>query len=207
MKLYNALLLSSLPLFSAGSFAANDASAEVKIGMFKCGPNSEMRCPHLWFKDPSARLIQSERVRWTYAYDNDSGDTSAKAVAKDMGKSSFAEKTASKGQFVQGSFFKVTKVCADKSGFCWVPGNEGYAEDSTPDSNSSGWVTYELVSQNHGTESLNDDPVNAASEPKVESFNTSLAPPSRPESFSTPEELKKYLKELNEYYAIVGRPR
>lgn len=34
-----------------------------------------------------------------------------------------------------------------------------------------------------------------------------LAPPNRPSEFRSPEELRKYLKALNEYYAIVGRPR
>ncbi len=32
-------------------------------------------------------------------------------------------------------------------------------------------------------------------------------PPERPKVFRNPEELKKYLKALNEYFAIVGRPR
>ncbi|CAL1533953.1 unnamed protein product [Lymnaea stagnalis] len=34
-----------------------------------------------------------------------------------------------------------------------------------------------------------------------------LTPPERPEEFKNPNELRKYLKALNEYYAIVGRPR
>ena len=33
------------------------------------------------------------------------------------------------------------------------------------------------------------------------------APPSRPEVFRNPQELRDYLKALNEYFAIVGRPR
>ena len=32
-------------------------------------------------------------------------------------------------------------------------------------------------------------------------------PPERPKVFKNPQELKKYLKALNEYFAIVGRPR
>ncbi|XP_059167437.1 pro-neuropeptide Y-like isoform X2 [Physella acuta] len=34
-----------------------------------------------------------------------------------------------------------------------------------------------------------------------------LTPPERPEEFKNPAELRRYLKALNEYYAIVGRPR
>lgn len=34
-----------------------------------------------------------------------------------------------------------------------------------------------------------------------------LAPPERPAEFRSPRELRQYLKALNEYYAIVGRPR
>ncbi|KAL8612946.1 hypothetical protein ACOMHN_001029 [Nucella lapillus] len=34
-----------------------------------------------------------------------------------------------------------------------------------------------------------------------------LAPPDRPQEFRSPGELRRYLKALNEYYAIVGRPR
>lgn len=41
----------------------------------------------------------------------------------------------------------------------------------------------------------------------VSSQDSLLAPPSRPSEFRTPEELRQYLKALNEYYAIVGRPR
>ena len=32
-------------------------------------------------------------------------------------------------------------------------------------------------------------------------------PPVRPEVFKNPQELRDYLKALNEYFAIVGRPR
>lgn len=32
-------------------------------------------------------------------------------------------------------------------------------------------------------------------------------PPERPDVFRNPEELKEYLKALNDYFAIVGRPR
>ena len=32
-------------------------------------------------------------------------------------------------------------------------------------------------------------------------------PPPRPEVFRNPQELRDYLKALNEYFAIVGRPR
>ena len=32
-------------------------------------------------------------------------------------------------------------------------------------------------------------------------------PPARPEVFKNPQELRDYLKALNEYFAIVGRPR
>ena len=34
-----------------------------------------------------------------------------------------------------------------------------------------------------------------------------LAPPGRPAEFRTPDQLRRYLKALNDYYAIVGRPR
>ena len=34
-----------------------------------------------------------------------------------------------------------------------------------------------------------------------------LAPPGRPSEFRTPDQLRSYLKALNDYYAIVGRPR
>ncbi|XP_045208683.1 pro-neuropeptide Y-like isoform X2 [Mercenaria mercenaria] len=34
-----------------------------------------------------------------------------------------------------------------------------------------------------------------------------LAPPSRPSEFRSPGQLRSYLKALNDYYAIVGRPR
>ncbi|XP_041372365.1 pro-neuropeptide Y-like [Gigantopelta aegis] len=34
-----------------------------------------------------------------------------------------------------------------------------------------------------------------------------LAPPNRPSEFKSPDQLRQYLKALNEYYAIVGRPR
>ncbi|KAL3835976.1 hypothetical protein ACJMK2_021439 [Sinanodonta woodiana] len=34
-----------------------------------------------------------------------------------------------------------------------------------------------------------------------------LSPPGRPSEFRTPDQLRKYLKALNDYYAIVGRPR
>jgi hypothetical protein len=34
-----------------------------------------------------------------------------------------------------------------------------------------------------------------------------LSPPERPREFRNPSELRQYLKELNEYYAIMGRPR
>jgi len=32
-------------------------------------------------------------------------------------------------------------------------------------------------------------------------------PPIRPVAFHNPQELREYLKALNDYYAIVGRPR
>lgn len=41
----------------------------------------------------------------------------------------------------------------------------------------------------------------------VEAQQALLAPPSRPNYFSTPDQLRTYLKALNEYYSIVGRPR
>ena len=219
MKSYNALLVASLSFFSSGSIAANDANAEIKIGMFKCGLNSEMRCPHLWFKTTSgSELIQNEKVSWMYQYGNDEGYTSAKIIPKDIAQHFFAEKMASNEKLSAGGVFKVTKVCMDKVGFCWVAGNEG---DAASDGHSSEWVTYELVSQNYGTALFNDDSVNSdvvfhkrdryeiesVREPKTDSFSASLAPPKRPDSFRTPEELQAYLKELNEYYAIVGRPR
>ena len=34
-----------------------------------------------------------------------------------------------------------------------------------------------------------------------------LAPPKRPVVFRSPDQLRQYLSDLNEYYAIVGRPR
>lgn len=34
-----------------------------------------------------------------------------------------------------------------------------------------------------------------------------LSPPERPREIRHPNELRQYLKELNEYYAIMGRPR
>jgi len=34
-----------------------------------------------------------------------------------------------------------------------------------------------------------------------------LSPPGRPSEFRSPDELRSYLKALNDYYAIVGRPR
>ncbi|XP_011448178.3 pro-neuropeptide Y isoform X1 [Magallana gigas] len=37
--------------------------------------------------------------------------------------------------------------------------------------------------------------------------NDSLLPPNRPSRFSSPGQLRQYLKALNDYYAIVGRPR
>lgn len=37
--------------------------------------------------------------------------------------------------------------------------------------------------------------------------DTMVAPPPRPAEFRSPNELRSYLKALNEYYAIVGRPR
>ncbi|XP_061185597.1 pro-neuropeptide Y-like [Saccostrea echinata] len=37
--------------------------------------------------------------------------------------------------------------------------------------------------------------------------NDSLLPPSRPSAFRSPAQLRRYLKALNDYYAIVGRPR
>lgn len=41
----------------------------------------------------------------------------------------------------------------------------------------------------------------------VTSQDSMLAPPDRPTEFRSPDELRRYLKALNEYYAIVGRPR
>ena len=32
-------------------------------------------------------------------------------------------------------------------------------------------------------------------------------PPERPEDFKNPEELREYLKALNDYFSLVGRPR
>jgi hypothetical protein len=32
-------------------------------------------------------------------------------------------------------------------------------------------------------------------------------PPERPEIFKSPRELRDYLKQLNDYFSIVGRPR
>ncbi|XP_060562722.1 pro-neuropeptide Y-like isoform X2 [Ruditapes philippinarum] len=34
-----------------------------------------------------------------------------------------------------------------------------------------------------------------------------LSPPDRPNEFRSPGQLRSYLKALNDYYAIVGRPR
>nr|AFW19651.1 neuropeptide F [Lottia gigantea] len=42
---------------------------------------------------------------------------------------------------------------------------------------------------------------------EVTSQDSMLAPPDRPSEFRSPDELRRYLKALNEYYAIVGRPR
>jgi len=42
---------------------------------------------------------------------------------------------------------------------------------------------------------------------EVHSNDAMLSPPARPAEFRSPHELRRYLKALNEYYAIVGRPR
>ncbi|KAK6182415.1 hypothetical protein SNE40_010115 [Patella caerulea] len=42
---------------------------------------------------------------------------------------------------------------------------------------------------------------------EVTGQDSMLAPPDRPSEFRSPDELRRYLKALNEYYAIVGRPR
>nr|ARS01401.1 neuropeptide f 1 [Deroceras reticulatum] len=42
---------------------------------------------------------------------------------------------------------------------------------------------------------------------EVSSSTHMLSPPERPREFRNPNELRQYLKELNEYYAIMGRPR
>ena len=41
----------------------------------------------------------------------------------------------------------------------------------------------------------------------ISSAQDMTGPPERPEFFRNPAELREYLKALNEYYAIVGRPR
>ncbi|CAF1005832.1 unnamed protein product [Adineta ricciae] len=41
----------------------------------------------------------------------------------------------------------------------------------------------------------------------VSSFTDVPPPPKRPERFHSREELKRYLQEVHEYYAIIGRPR
>ncbi|XP_070174632.1 pro-neuropeptide Y-like isoform X2 [Littorina saxatilis] len=42
---------------------------------------------------------------------------------------------------------------------------------------------------------------------EVTCSDTMLSPPERPDEFRSPGELRRYLQALNEYYAIVGRPR
>ncbi|KAK3737569.1 hypothetical protein RRG08_062196 [Elysia crispata] len=42
---------------------------------------------------------------------------------------------------------------------------------------------------------------------EIACMDTMVAPPPRPAEFRSPNELRSYLKALNEYYAIVGRPR
>lgn len=42
---------------------------------------------------------------------------------------------------------------------------------------------------------------------QISSQEIMLSPPSRPAEFRNPKELREYMKALNEYYAIVGRPR
>ncbi|KAK6620243.1 hypothetical protein RUM44_006644 [Polyplax serrata] len=41
----------------------------------------------------------------------------------------------------------------------------------------------------------------------VHERNENMSRPTRPKIFSTPEELKSYLEELGNFYAIAGRPR
>jgi len=41
----------------------------------------------------------------------------------------------------------------------------------------------------------------------TESFTDVPPPPPRPDKFKTREQLKKYLQEVHQYYAIIGRPR
>ena len=43
--------------------------------------------------------------------------------------------------------------------------------------------------------------------PEVKSQADIPGPPMRPEVFRNPQELRNYLRSLNEYFAIVGRPR
>ena len=42
---------------------------------------------------------------------------------------------------------------------------------------------------------------------EVTGHDSMLSPPRKPRFFRTPDQLRKYLKELNDFYAIVGRPR
>ncbi|KAK3105664.1 hypothetical protein FSP39_002954 [Pinctada imbricata] len=42
---------------------------------------------------------------------------------------------------------------------------------------------------------------------EVTSHEAMLVPPRRPSKFDSPAQLRRYLQALNEYYAIVGRPR
>ncbi|XP_052092380.1 pro-neuropeptide Y-like isoform X1 [Mytilus californianus] len=42
---------------------------------------------------------------------------------------------------------------------------------------------------------------------EVTGHDAMLRPPSKPDYFQNPKQLRRYLKELNDFYAIVGRPR
>ena len=42
---------------------------------------------------------------------------------------------------------------------------------------------------------------------EVIGHDSMLRPPYKPRYFKTPDQLRKYLKDLNDFYAIVGRPR
>lgn len=41
----------------------------------------------------------------------------------------------------------------------------------------------------------------------VAGYDAMLRPPEKPHVFKSPQQLREYLKALNDFYAIVGRPR
>lgn len=63
----------------------------------------------------------------------------------------------------------------------------------------------ERMAEQQATKSLNTDYQDDV--PMMRFGRNVPDPPIRPEVFTSPEELRQYLKALNEYFAIVGRPR